>query len=95
MPVRDDISRMTQSRAERVREDFIAQKKFQENRLKQLKARKERFVNSLDEQISKTVAEIDAITSVIYEIDQAHFSTEYDLTEEDIQKILNDPSIPF
>ena len=95
MSVRDDISKMSQSRAERVRGDFVAQKKFQENRLMQLKKRKDRLVRDLDEQISKTYAEIDELTNVINEIDQAHFNTLTDLSEEDIKKILDDPEVPF
>lgn len=95
MSVRDDISRMSVSRAERVREDFVAQQKFQELRLMQLKKRRARLIKDLDEQISKTVSELDEIRLVIEEIDNAHFNTTCDISEEAIKRILDDPNVPF
>lgn len=94
MSVRDDISKMSPARAARVREDFVAQKRFQELRLMQLNKRRARLIKDLDEQISKTRDEIDELMTVIEEIDKAHFNT-IDLSDEDIQKILNDETVPF
>jgi len=73
--MRDDISRMTPKKAEQTREEYTLQLKFQRERLVKLKARRDRLMKKLNEEIEKVEADIHNITSVIYEIDAAHFNT--------------------
>lgn len=73
--IRDDISRMTPKKAEQTREEYMLQLKFQREHLVKLKARRDRLMKKLNEEIEKVEADIHNITSVIYEIDAAHFNT--------------------
>lgn len=84
--IRDQIACMRPERAARVREDYASQLEFQRKRLSQLKARKARLLKKLDEEIASTTEDIQNITSVIDEIDKAHFDTLRDLKEVDFDE---------
>ena len=84
--IRDEIACMKPERAARVREDYVSQREFQRKRLIQLKARKARLLKKLDEEIASTTEDIQNITSVIDEIDRAHFDTLQDLKEVDFDE---------
>lgn len=92
---RDEIARMKLDRAERVRDDFVAQLKFQKLRHMQLTSRKARLIEQLDAQISEIAKKISEIETVISQIDDAHFNTLWDSTGEELQKIIDDPDLPF
>lgn len=75
MSMRDEIARMTPERANRKREEFVAHLHLQREHLIQLKKRRDRVLKKMNEEIEKVEADIHNITSVIYEIDAAHFNT--------------------
>lgn len=73
--MRDDISRMSYERAKKVREEYAAHLSYQRDHIVRLKARRDRLMKKLDEEIDKVAADIQETVTVIEELDKAHFKS--------------------
>lgn len=73
--MRDDIARMPYEKAQKVREEYAAHLSFQRDHIVRLKARRDRLMKKLDEEIDKVAADIQETVTVIDEIDKAHFKS--------------------
>ena len=73
--MRDDISRMSYERAKKVREEYAAHLSYQRDYIVRLKARRDRLMKKLDEEIDKVSADIQETITVIEELDKAHFKS--------------------
>ena len=80
--MRDDISRMSYEKAKKVREEYAAHLSYQRDHIVRLKARRDRLMKKLDEEIDKVSADIQETITVIEEIDKAHFKSIEDVIDD-------------